>query len=266
MNEYLQSIKAYLYDRAVSPLFGTFAASWIFWNYKVVAILLSTLDVRTQFAYIETLYPDIMARATTGFAYPLASAITFIFVYPLLAEPLYKYARRRQKALLEIKRGIEDETPLTVEESRLIKKEAFTRALEFERILEERNQTISQLKESLSKIKNVDNSPPIAEPSLTDDITQEIELTTGQITTLDKVAASESGVFESRLAALDIYKTNRNLALFELGELVKMELMTALLRREPNKNKNERFYTITHEGRKVLAKKYEHVLTPTNVA
>ena len=39
LDELLGSVKANLYDKAVSPLFGIFAAFWITWNYKFIMVI-----------------------------------------------------------------------------------------------------------------------------------------------------------------------------------------------------------------------------------
>jgi len=41
MDDIFKSIKAFLYDRVASPLFGAFVTAWSIWNYRVISILLS---------------------------------------------------------------------------------------------------------------------------------------------------------------------------------------------------------------------------------
>ena len=80
-----KSIKADLYERATSPLFGAVAISWCFWNYKTIFILLSSLPVTEKFEYIEAfLYGGIWPFLSKLFIYPVLSALLFIFVYPCL--------------------------------------------------------------------------------------------------------------------------------------------------------------------------------------
>lgn len=152
MGEFLQSIKAHLYDRAVSPLFGTFAASWAAWNYQFLVVLFSSMEATEKLSYIgAALYPTLQEKLLSGLLYPTLTTAVFIFGYPHLAKPVYRYVRRQQKQLLEIKRTIEDETPLTVEESRKLRRAMLDQEREYSSQLAERETQISSLKELLSR-------------------------------------------------------------------------------------------------------------------
>ena len=48
-----KSIKANMYERATSPLFGAFAISWAIWNYKTILAILSSMTVKEKVSYIE---------------------------------------------------------------------------------------------------------------------------------------------------------------------------------------------------------------------
>lgn len=120
--EIIKSIKASLYDRATSPLFGTFAVSWIIWNYRFIFVLFSPMSIIDKFSYIdETLYAASWTQWRYFLVYPLVTTALFIFVYPFPAQFVYEYWRKRQKELIEIRRKIEDETLLTVGESRKLR-------------------------------------------------------------------------------------------------------------------------------------------------
>ena len=78
-----KSIKASLYDRVSSPLFGAFSFSWGAWNYKFLLLLLSSMDVKNKIEYIEmVLYPSYQELLLTGFAYPLITSVLFILNLP----------------------------------------------------------------------------------------------------------------------------------------------------------------------------------------
>jgi hypothetical protein len=161
MGEYIQSIKAHLYDRAVSPLFGTFVASWAAWNYQFLLVLFSSMEATEKLSYISAaLYPTLDAKLTTGALYPLLTTVVFIFGYPLAAKPVYRYVRKQQQALLAIKRAIEDETPLTVQESRKLRQSALAKEREFETQLHERETLIQALKETITHLENEEPASP----------------------------------------------------------------------------------------------------------
>lgn len=49
MGEIIKSMKAFLYGRSSSPLFGAFIVSWAVWNYRVIITLLSNEKLADKF-------------------------------------------------------------------------------------------------------------------------------------------------------------------------------------------------------------------------
>lgn len=128
MDDIIKSIKAFLYDRATSPLIGAFIIAWSTWNYKMILILLSNEVVHSKFLLISVLY-KVTEIEVLGLMIPIPYAILhgllipslltafYIYIYPLLAEPVYRYSLRKQLQLKSIKQAQEKNTLLTVEES-----------------------------------------------------------------------------------------------------------------------------------------------------
>lgn len=146
-DELTKSVKASLYERAISPLFGTFVISWAVWNYKFIFVLISSMPVDEKLDYIDTfIYFDIWSCILIGFIYPLITALLFIFIYPYPALYVYKYWQEKQKKLKEAKQSIEDETPLTIEESRNIRRELFQLESEYDKELARKDAEIERLK------------------------------------------------------------------------------------------------------------------------
>ena len=58
MQDIFISIKAYLYERAASPLTGAFAVSWVVWNYRFFVVLFSDglSTPSSKFAAIDQLF------------------------------------------------------------------------------------------------------------------------------------------------------------------------------------------------------------------
>ncbi|MBL4588711.1 MAG: DUF1413 domain-containing protein, partial [Alphaproteobacteria bacterium] len=158
-----KSIKAFLYDRSVSPLFGAFIAAWSVWNYRVIAILLSDEKISDQFDKIDGLYPSLLIpniNYDVGvFAYgwfpPMILTFFYIYVYPMLAEPVYKFSLSKQIKLKEIKQAEEDNELLTVEQSRHIREQVYKQKEEFEKILIQREEDIQQKNDEIKR-KNED--------------------------------------------------------------------------------------------------------------
>lgn len=97
MTDILDSITATLRERLVSPLAGSFVISWLIVNYKVVVILLSNMKPHVKFAYIEQhIWTENSQTLLYGLIYPLAAALSYIFIYPWPARWLMQYSLYQQ--------------------------------------------------------------------------------------------------------------------------------------------------------------------------
>lgn len=92
-------------------------------------------------------FPSGISILLNGLFYPLAAALVLIFLYPIPAKYVYEYAKKRQRDLKEIQQKIDDETPLTKEEARAIRKEALKRTMDLEEELEKQVANVERLKE-----------------------------------------------------------------------------------------------------------------------
>ncbi|MEW8092543.1 MAG: hypothetical protein AB2777_17575 [Candidatus Thiodiazotropha endolucinida] len=155
INEVIKSVKSSLYERVSSPLFGAFLISWIAWNYKFVVILFSKMTAHEKFDYIETfIYCGPVATITQGFLFPFITAVVFILVYPYPSRWLYGYWNNQQKILKEIKQKIEDETPLTIEESRTIRREMLQLESVFDNEIRRKDSELEKLKTENQYLNN----------------------------------------------------------------------------------------------------------------
>jgi hypothetical protein len=249
VDDYIKSIKAHLYDRATSPLFGTFAVSWFAWNYRFVVVLLVSMPVRDKFEFVsEVLYTTWFDRLGPGFLCPLATSLGFIYLYPILARPVYRYVRQQQKEMRAIKQQIEDETPLTLEESRVLRNAAFSRQRELEKQIEEKNAAIHQLKAVVTKLetelaKGGPHDPHVMQaerrksgPELSEDQIRLLQLTAQLGRADEEVIIKNLGEARGRIR-VD----------FDLGELVRLELVEKGVY-----GSGSVFYVATHEGRAAL--------------
>ncbi len=155
MEDMIKSMKAHLYDKAISPLFGTLFISWLFWNYKFILVFFSSLPVIEKIDYISSvLYPEISSNLLQGALYPALTAIFFIYAYPYPAKKVYKYTRNKQKELREVKQIIENETPLTLEESRKIRRGIIYAEREYENELKRKDEENKKLNTSVPTLIN----------------------------------------------------------------------------------------------------------------
>lgn len=152
IDDFWTSLKASLYERTTSPLFGALALSWLAWNYRLLFVLFSGESVTERFALIdEVLYPDLLTRVTWLLVLPTVTAFLVLVIYPHPAKWVFRYWRIRQKELKVIRQKIEDETPLTVEESRRVRGQLIRVRSEYERLLREASDEAEQLRSVIAK-------------------------------------------------------------------------------------------------------------------
>lgn len=131
MQDIFTSIKAYLYDRAASPLIGAFVVAWAVWNYRFFVVLLSSgmpapedkfqaishLFVASTFS-IGNWNCTINGTLLDGVLIPATLTFIYLFIYPFLAKPVYEHSLKKQKELRAIKQEQDNQRLLSVEESR----------------------------------------------------------------------------------------------------------------------------------------------------
>lgn len=131
MQDIFTSIKAYLYDRATSPLIGALIVGWSVWNYRFFVVIFSTglSDPKEKFKAIDSLFGQysfsigdasflISGKIIDGALIPTVIALIYLYAYPLLAKPVYEHSLQKQKELRAIKQAQEDQRLLSAEESR----------------------------------------------------------------------------------------------------------------------------------------------------
>lgn len=216
MNEYLTSIKAHLYDRAVSPFFGAFVFSWISWNYQFLMIVFSDLNVHEKINYISNnLYPYSEEWLRVGVVLPFLSALAFILLYPLIALPTFLYSRKAQKILHDLKQKIDGEKLLSKKESRELRKVLFLHQIQFQEEIDKKDVQIEQLKNILEAHNvRVEQSK-----------SSEIQLSEAQLFMLRYIARN-SPVFEANV--LNLYASNNGThAVYDLTQLKQFNFVRA---------------------------------------
>lgn len=161
MEDIIKSIKACLYDRVSSPLFGSFLISWIICNYKFFVIIVSNIKPHVKLSLIDQIYSqtsDILwfnfSKFTIdGFIHPLLLCLAYIYIYPVISEPVYGFTLNRQKRLRELKQAIENSRLLTVAESQKLIQKHNSLLQERESIQLEYSATVSALNKQLEDLK-----------------------------------------------------------------------------------------------------------------
>lgn len=167
MEDAIKSIKAHLYDRVVSPLSGAFIFSWVIWNYKLIIIIFSSATLAEKFKFINQFYSGSidfynytfsLNSFLLGVCIPFFTAIAYIYLYPIISLPIYKYSLERQKKLKKAKQDYDGEILLSVNESLAIKNNLAKIKSSYESDIGDLNKTISDLNLEISNLNNEKNN------------------------------------------------------------------------------------------------------------
>jgi predicted DNA-binding transcriptional regulator len=244
IEDVLKSARDQIAERLASPLIGSFVVSWCLWNYKFLVILFSSASVSQTFRLIESLvFPDVGAILLRGIILPLLTSFAYIFAYPYPAKFVDGFTRRRQKEILELRRAIENETPLTLEESRRLRAEMLEAEEKHRGELDRMAQELARAREELEKFKPEPPSPsprlmppprvpPVLEPSQRE-LLRLLEKLGGK--TPHGALMEKSGLPKVR-------------AEFDIGELERLKLV----QKEYDQGVRDYVYEFTHEGRRMV--------------
>lgn len=149
LDDLTKEIKAQLYERVKSPLFGAFAFSWVGWNYRGLLATVSDMPFKDRMDFLDSLYPTAMEWLWHCLGGPLLTAVGLLVIYPWPARWIYSYWAKQQKKLKQVQQSIEDETPLTQEEARALRKTSLAQAAELEADIAKQSQLVKELNERL---------------------------------------------------------------------------------------------------------------------
>lgn len=204
-----------------------------------------------KITYIDThIFPTCTQVALQGTIFPLLSALFIIFIYPIPAKYVYQYWRKQQRDLKEIQQKIDDETPLSKEDARRIRREALKASIEFDKEIENKSTEISRLKDIINELErsntvttSKDNSLSEKQTELSDD-----DLDYLQIDMLEEIANSQNGITKRSLVGES--NNDKVLTEYNLGELLRRKLVT----QEYDIEYSDYIIKITHSGRTRLIK------------
>ncbi|MCI1154924.1 hypothetical protein A7X68_19070 [Stenotrophomonas maltophilia] len=122
LDDMIKGIREYVSGKFMSPLGAALTTSWCAWNYKFLLVVLSGEAPLRKIHLIKLIYQDqgyMWGHMLFG---PLATALFYVFFYPYPSNWVYRYSLRRDMDALASKRAVENQTPLTQEESRALRK------------------------------------------------------------------------------------------------------------------------------------------------
>lgn len=117
----MTSVKAYLYERAVSPLLGSLIVSWCAWNYKFLLLWVSGLSFPDKLRYVHVLYSSVYEIYLQGMLLPFLTSMAYIFLFPYPAKWVYQFSLKRQKVLNDLKNEVQENELLSLEQSKVIR-------------------------------------------------------------------------------------------------------------------------------------------------
>lgn len=159
LDDIAKTVRAQLYERVSSPLSGVFLLSWSLWNYEFFIVIFSGMVTTEKINYIHySLYFDLWPSIAKGIVFPFITTVILIFIYPIPARYVYEHTRKQQRKLKEIRHKIDDETPLTREEARDIRRSSLDQSLQYEREIAKQVAEIARLKQELARDGSMQNS------------------------------------------------------------------------------------------------------------
>lgn len=148
-----KDIKAQLYEKARSPLAATFICAWLVINVRTVLVFFSALHVDEKIAYFDAANPTLTDWILHSLIYPLASAVVILLIYPHLARVAYEYWQRQYLKVKKIQQKIEDETPITQEEAKALRKASIEQQINLETQLSSSSARNSELQKQITELR-----------------------------------------------------------------------------------------------------------------
>lgn len=147
VDEIKKSVNSILYERARSPFFGTFAISWLFWNWRIFYITLF-MDTNAIPNKLDFIHKYLYNQAHLIW-YPLVSTIVLLTLVQFISNGAFWLDMKFRKWRTDQRHEIEKKQLLTVEQSLLLREQIKAQEERFQKITAEKEQEIKLLKAEL---------------------------------------------------------------------------------------------------------------------
>lgn len=128
VRDLMESVSAYLRDRIANPLGGALLIAFLAWNHPAIFVLFSSEPIKWRLAYIDyVLYPSPIDKVIHLVVIPAILALIYLFAYPWVARPVYRYVLKARLALQDIKMKAEGAQLLTEEQGERIRRSSYER-------------------------------------------------------------------------------------------------------------------------------------------
>lgn len=176
LNDIKDSIKAKLYDFAYTPFMSSYVISWVLFNHKYLLVYFGTSTLDDKLLYLGECHVE--------FLFPLYVALIYVFIYPAIALVFYYVTLWYNKQTMRIKQRIEDETPITQEKARELKREHYKLADELdqahEKLKENQKEHAEALANTLKPLQDEIESY-LSTQKVSDELIQKLETENGSL-------------------------------------------------------------------------------------
>lgn len=265
LSDSYNSLKLYLYDKNTSPLFGSLLVSWLAWNYKFILLLLSNLSYQEKLNMIDLIYGSNYEQYVTGIVGPIATALIYIFLFPIPSKFVFEYSLKRQDELNKIKQDINNNQLISLEKSQSLRKKISELNIEHAKESEENESKIDFLTEKNSELESeiislkkqlFDNTITIEKPidkegySEPSNKVEKSYLEIAEDLILDFFDSNENGLV-GKTILLDLLYKRLNLKKYLIEKVFSDLLRTSVLE-ENHSNGSERYRLSLHGINKLM--------------
>ncbi|MDY7395235.1 hypothetical protein UMM65_08270 [Aureibaculum sp. 2210JD6-5] len=152
ISEFRKSINAILFERVTSPLFGTFFATWMIWNWKIIYLTLfiseSEID-QNKLEYITNNLWEFKLLVT----YPIVSTIILITIIPFISNGAFWVSLNFKNWRSNQKLKIEKKQLISLEQAISLRRELREKEIDFEKILENKTKEITTLQSMIKEME-----------------------------------------------------------------------------------------------------------------
>lgn len=136
ISDFKRSLRNILDERVTSPFYGSFAFSWIIWNWRILYLTAfisqEAISPNTKLEYIEEHYLGIC----TLLIYPLLTSCLLIVAVPYLSNQLYRAHLFHESNRRKRKETYDSEKRLTLEKSAELRIELAEKSSHFDKVID----------------------------------------------------------------------------------------------------------------------------------
>lgn len=154
MEDFFKSIKAILYDRITSPLYGTLIVSWLIWNWKIPYVTFFVSDTNLSETRIEYIVKNC-SDSLTLFWLPLISTLILITIVPFISNGAFWISYQFDAWKHSKKNELDKKQLLTIEQSIALRTELSGLEGRIEKQLNSKDLEIKQLNGQIENFVNI---------------------------------------------------------------------------------------------------------------